>query len=77
MAGGQSESLGHLVRERGRERGRGRRREPSRILLAGEFVTHELAFRVKLCRKKLEYTFFLLSLITTNTSADSCIRFVA
>lgn len=34
------------------------REEPSRILLDGEFVTHELALGVKLCRKKSESIFF-------------------
>jgi len=67
-----------IARKRARTREREReRKEPSRILLAGEFVTHELASRVKLCRKKSESTFFPLSLMTTNTSANNCVRFVA
>lgn len=85
MAGGHRETRA-CIRERERERdrerrggrrgGRKRNLEPSRILLVGEFVIHELACGVKLCRKKSESTFFPLSLMTTNTSADGCVRFV-
>lgn len=47
------------------------------ITLDGEFVTHELALGVKLCRKKSESIFFPLSLMTTNASTDDCVRFIA